>query len=416
MPAMDRRRELYEQLTGRPAPLGLPQGAVWPDYAGLSVTRIPDLVFSALGLDAPPGRLLRTISPPRADRVLLVILDGLGYNRLNEIADSEPEVRALASSGVCIPVTTVFPSTTVSALTTYSTGLTPGEHGMLGYRLYLREISATVNMIQLSVVGGRVEAPLPDSLPATSLLRCRTVYERLGERGVETHALLPRAIADSGLSRVLYRGATHIHPAIGLSDMLALARQILNSSRTPVVVTLYWPGLDAIAHPRGPRSDAYVAEAASIAAALRREIVGRVEPTLLLVSSDHGFATMHSSDYIPTSRVAELRDALLFFPVGEPRASYLFLRPERRDEVLAATPKVCADGITLIGSREALALGLFGAPDAHPETPSRIGDVIAVSTGAPGLLHPYPDAPLLQGMHGGLTADEMIVPLIVDSL
>jgi hypothetical protein len=414
---MDRPRELYEQLTQRPLPLGLPQGAVWPDYEGLSVARIPDLVFSALGLDAPPGRLLQTISPPRADRVLLVILDGLGYNRLNDIADSEPEVRALASSGICIPITTVFPSTTVSALTTYSTGLTPGEHGMLGYRLFLREISAIVNMIQLSVVGGRVEAPLPDSLPATSLLRCQTVYERLGEHGVETHALLPRGIADSGLSRVLYRGATHIHPTVGLSDMLALARQILNGSRAPAVVTLYWPGLDSVAHPRGPQADAYVAEAASIAAALRREIVGRVKPTLLLVSSDHGFATMRPSDYVPTSRVPELRDALLFFPVGEPRASYLVLRPERRDELLAAAPRVCEEGITLISSREALAHGLFGAADAaHPETSSRIGDLLAISTGARGLLHPYPDAPLLQGMHGGLTADEMIVPLMVDSL
>jgi hypothetical protein len=416
MPAMDRPSALYEQLTSRPLPPGFPRHAILPDYDGLSIARIPDLIFAALGLDAPSGRLREVVSPPRVDRVLLVIFDGLGYNRLGEIADAERDVHALATSGICIPVTTVFPSTTVAALTTYSTGLAPSEHGMLGYRLYLREISAIVNMIQFSVVGGRTETPLPDTFPASSLFTCPTVYEQLGAHDVETHALLPRGIADSGLSRVLYRGATHIQPAIGLSDMLALARQILNKARTPTVVTLYWPGLDSIAHPRGPQSDAYAAEAASVAAAVRREIVGRVEPTLLLVSSDHGFATMRPSDYVPTSRIPELRDAPLFFPVGEPRASYLFLRPERREDVLASAPTVCEGDIVLVGAREALSLGLFGSRVSHPEALSRLGDLLAVSTGARGLLHPYPDAPLLQGMHGGLTADEMIVPLIVDSL
>ncbi len=413
---MDRAAALYEELTSRRPLAGLPEHAVLPDSGGLSIAKIPDIVSASLGLEVSAGRLRDIVAPPRADRILLVILDGLGYARWLDLAGQHPDIRSLASGGLAIPITTVFPSTTVSALTTYSTGLSPAAHGMLGYRLFLREISATVNMIQLSVVGGRSEAPLPEAFHASSLLPAPTVYERLATDGVETHALLPRGIAASGLSQILYRGATQIHPGVNLSDMLVTARHILRAARSRVVVTLYWPGLDSVAHPRGAGSDAYVAEAASIAAAVRREIVGRVERTLLLVSSDHGFATMRPSDYVSAADIPGLRDALQFFPVGEPRASYLFLRPDSREEAMAQLQTLSDGGLAFVASREALAHGLFGSDAPHAETAARIGDLVAISTGARGLLHPYPDAPRLLGMHGGLTADEMIVPLIVSPL
>jgi hypothetical protein len=414
---MNRPDALLDPLTSRPKPLGFPDHVVLPDYDGLSIARVPDLAFSALGLNTCPSELLDRVSPPRVDRVLLVILDGLGYHRLAELAaeGASRDFDALAAPGMCIPLTTVFPSTTVAALTTYSTGLTPAAHGMLGYRLYLREVSAVVNMIQLSVVGGHGEAPLPEAFAIDTLLPCPTVYERLADCDVDTHVLLPRGIAGSGLSRLLYRGATHIHPAIGLSDMLALARQILNRARSRTVVTVYWPGLDSIAHPRGPQSEAYVAEAASVAAALRRELVGRVGRTLLLLSSDHGFASMTASDYVPTTRFPKLDDRRLLFPVGEPRASYLFLRADAGSATASPSPTVEGD-LLFVDADEALSLGLFGSGQIHPETRHRLGDLLVVSTGRQGLLHPYPDAPFLQGMHGGLTADEMIVPLVVSPL
>ena len=415
---MNRPDALLDQLTSRPKPLGFPDHVVLPDYDGLSIARVPDLVLSALGLNARPGELVDRVSPPRVDRVLLVILDGLGYHRLAELAaeGARSDFDALAAPGMCIPLTTVFPSTTVAALTTYSTGLAPAAHGMLGYRLYLREVSAVVNMIQLSVVGGRSEVPLPEAFAVDTLLPCPTVYERLADCGVDTHVLLPRGIAGSGLSRLLYRGASHIHPTIGLSDMLALARQILNQARSRTVVTVYWPGLDSIAHPRGSQSEAYVAEAASVAAALRRELVGRVGRTLLLLSSDHGFASMTASDYVPTTHFPKLHDRRLLFPVGEPRASYLFLRPDGGPAAKASPSPALEGDLLFVDADEALSLGLFGSGQIHPETRHRLGDLLVASTGRRGLLHPYPDAPFLQGMHGGLTADEMIVPLLVSPL
>jgi len=134
------------------------------------------------------------------------------------------------------------------------------------------------------------------------------------------------------------------------------------------------------------------------------------------VSSDHGFASMRASDYVSTNSVPRLRDSLLLFPVGEPRASYLFLRPEASAALRQGTPEVLENDLLLVDPRQALSLGLFGNAPAHPEAEARLGDLLAISTGTRGFVHPYQDAPLLLGMHGGLTADEMIVPLLVAAL
>ena len=133
-----------------------PRSIRFPDYEGLSIVAIPDLVRAAFGIPTPQGALVEAVAPQAFQRVLLVIVDGLGFHRARRFldADRDSALARVAQRGALVPITTVFPSTTVAALSTYSTGLAPAQHGLIGYRLYLREISAVANMIQLSVVGG----------------------------------------------------------------------------------------------------------------------------------------------------------------------------------------------------------------------------------------------------------------------
>jgi hypothetical protein len=399
-------------------PQGLPDTAVLPDYDGLSITKIPDLVRAVLGLPVDVGGLVEAVDPPRFDRVLLLILDGFGFRRMEQLWDDYPdlELRRLASSGSLHRLTSVFPSTTVAALTTYSTGLSPLQHGMIGYRLYLRELSAITNMIQFSIGDGNGDSAFRAGLDLDSLLPAPTVYERLRDEGVTTHTLLPQYITTSGLSRLLYRGSTGLHPAGNLSDMFTLARQILDRSKSKTLLTLYWPGLDSLGHARGPGSDAYVAEVRAIDDALRRELVGRVEDTLLLVSSDHGFVAMETADYLSLGSIPDLQENALLRPVGEPRASYVYLRDGAKARLAWHTPAILTGDLLLLDPDDVIRTGILGVGQPHPETRNRLGDYLLVSTGRAGLYHPYPDAPYLRGMHGGLTEEEMYVPLVVSPL
>jgi len=418
---VNRRDEIEQLLSSRPVPEGFPGSVVLPDYAGYSIASVPSLICRALGVtDVEPPRL-ESIPVPAADRVVLLVIDGLGYRSLLRLSAEEelPSLRALAAGGLFLPLTSVFPSTTVAALTTLTTGLPPLAHGMIGYRLYLREVGAITNMIRFSLVGSNHNGSALDAgLDPDRLLPGRTFYERLSGREIETDVLLPRAIAGSGLSKILYRGCSHVHPMASIGDMCVGAREMLREADERRLLTLYWPGLDTVAHVRGPQSDAYLAEARAIDAAVGRELIGHLDRTLLIITSDHGFVPMSPSDYVQLTDLDGLDESALLPPVGEPRASYLYLRygAEAAGRTKHDGPTLLPGNILRLTTDQVLSSGLLGAGLPHPEVRRRLGDLALISTGNAGVAHPYLDAPTLRGMHGGLSADEMLVPLIAASL
>ena len=98
-----------------------------PDYDGACITNV---VPALLHLDGQAPAWLPA-SALDADRVVLLVIDGLGWTQLQQRRHLAPTLAALVGG----PITTVAPSTTATALTSISTGLPPGEHGVMGYRM-----------------------------------------------------------------------------------------------------------------------------------------------------------------------------------------------------------------------------------------------------------------------------------------
>ena len=72
--------------------------------------------------------------PVRAARsVVLLVLDGLGWDQLQDHREQLPTVASMVGG----PIHTVAPTTTATALSSITTGLTPAEHGLIGYRIVL---------------------------------------------------------------------------------------------------------------------------------------------------------------------------------------------------------------------------------------------------------------------------------------
>ena len=411
---------IEQQLLRRENPLGRGQGLVSPDYTGYCIANIPSLIGSVLGMNDDSSALSK-LGNPFADyeRVVFLILDGFGYRKAQSLFQEFPNsaLRKLGESGCQFPLTSVYPSTTVTALTSLSTGLTPLEHGMIGYRLYLRETASITNMIRFTTLGN----PRPDSafaigLDPEALIPQNTFHEQLNARGISSHAVLPGYISNSGLSTALYRGCMNMHSAVSLPDMLVRTREILQRSKGKTFISLYWPGLDSVAHVLGPNSASYQAEFCAVDDAIGRGLVGQVEDTLLIVTSDHGFVPMAPEDYLMLDSEFDAARALLMPPVGEPRASYLFVREGQKGAIRKAFAEPRDDGLICVESREFMESGLLGVNTPHPEIANRIGDLALLSTGSGGVFQEYPDAVKLRGMHGGLTEDEMLVPLIMAPL
>ncbi len=398
---------------------GVPSGrTVVPDYSGYSICGVPGLVRSLLGLGegTPLSCAAAERIPDSYSKVILFILDGLGFRRLLELLDDYPDLylASLIERGAFLPITSVFPSTTVAALTTYATGTTPQEHGIVGYRLYLRETAAITNMIRLSLLGTtRGDSAVDWGINLETFLAGPFVSESLRTLGAETHTILPKRISTSGLSSLLYGSSSRLHGATTLSDMLVAARRLARGTVGRAFVQLYWPETDTLAHLHGPRSEEFTAELRAVDAALQRELDAAVPGAVLVISSDHGLVSMENQDYVEIAQDQELMHDLVLPPVGEPRASYLFVRAGREEAVAERIREKFGRDLLCLDSRSAIQSGLFGRGKQNRALADRIGDLVVVSTGKNALYYPYKDAAMLRGMHGGLTDEEMLVPLIV---
>jgi len=100
---------------------------------------------------------------------------------------------------------------------------------------------------------------------------------------------------------------------------------------------------------------------------------------------------------------------------GDLRGVHVHTRPGAAADVLAAWRSTLGDSFWVLPRAEAVAAGLFGPLVADDVLP-RLGDVVCAAVGDRNVVdsrvHP-PDVLRLIGMHGGLTADELDVPLLV---
>jgi hypothetical protein len=288
---------------------------------------------------------------------------------------------------------------------------------MLGYRLYLRETASITNMINLSPLGnGSRDSALQAGIDEKTLLLLPTVFEQLKALDIKTHVVIKKAISGSGLSRILYNSSAITHTAVNFSDMLVSTREILRSENKKTFTSLYWADTDSIAHVRGPWTDAFKAEILSIDSTVEHELSGRVGDTVLLITADHGFVPMDESDYIDITQFPEIYGNLVIPPVGDTRAAYLFVREGKKHDVLSAISQVFSEDIICWDSEIALDEGLFGIGEVLDVSRDRIGDLVIASLGHKSLYYPYKDSKKLRGMHGGLTPEEMLVPLIISNL
>ncbi|NCX60000.1 MAG: PglZ domain-containing protein, partial [Actinobacteria bacterium] len=70
-----------------------------------------------------------------ARQVVLLVIDGLGWHQLRDRVAARPTLAPTLAAMQGGSITTVSPTTTVTALTSIATGATPGEHGLVGYRI-----------------------------------------------------------------------------------------------------------------------------------------------------------------------------------------------------------------------------------------------------------------------------------------
>ena len=403
-------------------------GSIYPFYEGGSLVNLPGSICHWLGapeFGAQP--LLPEIlnqHAPGARHVILLVIDGMGLNTL-EVAvrqaqhDSNLAVwEDLTASGCLAPMTSIAPSTTAAALTTFWTGAAPAQHGVVAYEVWLKEYGVIANMILHSPACfyGDVGSLRKGGFDPETFLPVKTLGRHLGAHGVRVFAHQHQAIARSGLSTMLLQGA-EIVPFRSLSDLWVSMNGVLDAHAVERTYSyIYWGDLDEHSHRYGPEDERVGLELAAFSRQLEYFLRARRKrdrgDTLLLITADHGHIFTPKKPEYEVRNHPELLDCMVMFPSGEARMPLVYLRPGREEKFLRYLETTWPGEFLAMPSEQAVQAGLFGTGEVYPPFRDRIGDWVVFPQGdAYWWFSPSRDNPLL-GRHGGLNRTEMLVPLV----
>lgn len=360
---------------------------VRPAYSGANVRGIVPALL-APGRDRRPRPVWMPEAAWGADAVVLLVLDGLGWEQLRQRADIAPTLSALVGG----PITTVAPSTTATALTSITTGLTPGEHGLVGYRIEIG--GEVVNLLRWASSHGDVRRSVEPS--AT-----QPFPPFLGDS--------PPVVSRADLEGTAFTEA-HLRGARSRGWRLASALPVTVAGLVAAGETFvyaYYDGIDKVAHERG-FGEYYDAELVA-ADRLVSDLIDRLPVgTALLVTADHGQVEVGNRIVDPDPSVLRLCRQ----QSGEGRFRWLHARPGAAADLLAAAREHHGDVAWVHSRDELIEAGWFG-PVVSPPVAARYGDVALVPFEPISFHDPADSGPYtLVCRHGSLTSAEMLVPLL----
>ena len=401
-----------------------PKTLTKPRYDGQSIANIPETVAKILGVRANrPLTDQRLSKYSGVENIVLLLLDGFGSAPLKFAREKfgVPSYDRLFSSADHIPITSVFPSTTSSAMSSLHTGLTPQEHGVVGYSMFISRLGTISQMLRFSpITGGRSLFDL--GLDPATFIGAETIHERLNETGVRSVVYVPNHIIDSGLSRITYRGAD-VEPGFSFGDTVIRARKNLESRKANSFHFLYYASPDTVSHARGPYTEEFSAELESLFALVESQLISKLDrgiakKTLLLVSGDHGAVRVDFNSILDVARHEELLSMFRMPPTGDSRASILSVKPGTEEKVKRFFDTNYPGQFLVMESSKMVAEGYFGLGKVNEETPGRIGDLVAVPLYDNAIDNSQLDyrGDRVPGRHGGLSEEEIEVTLIARML
>jgi hypothetical protein len=420
--------------TNRLPGLDLGDGFIYPDYSGGSILNLPASLCQLLGIPELNGRPLHTeMLTPLLDggpvhRIVLVLMDALSLHRLQRwtqgpgLGETAPIWQQIARGGLLAPLTSIVPSTTSAAITSLWTGRSAAEHGVAGYELWLKEYGVVANMITQSPMTFRdgTGSLAQAGFDPEKYLPFTTLGTHFAAHGIKTYALQHHSIVHSGLSKMFFRDVK-VQAFNTPSDLWVNARHLLETHADErMYAWVYWGELDHLSHFYGPDDERTVAEFASFSTAFERLFLSRLSPelrrgTLVILTADHGQINTLKHSNNDLNHHPEFTDYLHLRPTGENRMAYLYLRPGKYEEMTNYLNRTWPAQFTLVDPATAVASGLFGPGQPHPRLLDRLGDVIAAARGSAYWWWGDKEN-RLHGRHGGLSPDEMLVPLLAARL
>ncbi|MFQ6329929.1 alkaline phosphatase family protein [Nocardia sp. CWNU-33] len=375
---------------------------VAPRYGTGSLADLFPSLLAGLGV---PGEVDRLSLGCTANRICVLLVDGLGAEALAANADVAPFLSSLVPAELAAG----FPSTTATSLSSLGVGVPPGEHGIVGYLINVPGYDRLVNSLRWRLHGEGPKVDLLRELIPEKFQPNATVFERAAADGIAVTQVAPHYQAGSGLTRAVLRGC-EFRPNVSTGDLVAGVAEALRAGERALVYA-YHGDLDTTGHVRGPSSDAWLLELAHVDR-LAATIAEHLPPNAaLVVTADHGMVELDAR--IDFDNTPPLQDGVARLG-GEPRARHVYTTGGAAADVAATWQEFLGADFHVLSRADIIARGWFG-PTVSPHVADRIGDLVVVAAGSRGIIRTgaEPLQAMLIGHHGSLTPAEMNVPLRV---
>jgi predicted AlkP superfamily pyrophosphatase or phosphodiesterase len=326
-----------------------------------------------------------------ADQVVLLVLDGLGWNQFQ----ARREMLRGLTQMQATRITTVAPTTTATALTSICTGLTPGEHGVIGYRMSVGDGDDVLNVLRWSTSKGDARESIPPE----------SIQHDVAFEGQRPPVVVRAEFRDSGFTRAHLGGCRHVPYRMPSTLVAEIMHQL--QAGEPFVYA-YYDGIDKVAHEYG-LDFFYDAELVFVDRMVEYLIQELPPGAALVITADHGQVDVGDRVLPPDPAVL----AHVSHQTGEARFRWLHALPGSEAALYRAAQEHHADVAWVVTRDQVLDECWFG-PKVLPASLARLGDVALVTFEPVAFEDPADTGPFhLQGRHGSLTADEVYVPLLV---
>ncbi len=369
-------------------------GIVFPNYTNSILNLVASVLHSFGAPCRHPGlsSLDALLAKPYKNKILMV-LDGLGSELLDRMLPEDGFLRSHKTADL----SSVYPCTTTAATTTLLSGLSPLEHGWLGWSAWFREFGRIVDLfLDRDSFSGAAITPSPAQL----MLPFSDLVSQIG-----------KIAADS----IHFQKVMPPFDPNGVNNMLQMAARIKDfcSQDGNQLILAYWHEPDTLMHNEGPYSEVVRQELISFDQILAK-LFSELDDTLLIITADHGQIEVAREIYL--DEIPELHNCLILPPSLESRAVSLFVKPAKLEYFASAFNDRFGDCYLLLPRQDVFERGLFGNGIPHKKVDDFLGDFLACATGQSIIrYHSLFNRPrfAFKGHHAGLCAEEMIVPLII---
>lgn len=383
------------------------EALVLPDYRGGSIVNLMSSIAGAFSQKAE-YETLRLLPPEKikdSKNIVLMIIDGLGYEYLKRKGKS-----TILNKHCLGSITSVFPPTTASAITTFLTGAAPQQHAFTGWYMHLKEVGAVSTILPFcprfggppfSAQGISIDAAL-DQKPFSGMIKA------------QNFSISHKDIAFSDFSKAM-TGNSKVLPYGSLNRFFANIRKAIKSSNRRKYIYAYWPELDSLNHRYGvghKKSEKHFREIDKKIRGLIKSIEGT--NTALIITADHGLINTSPERTIKLEDHPKMKECLSLPLCGEARAAYCYVHPEKAQQFESYVRKNMKQCCRLFKSRELIDKNYFGLFKPNPRLFDRVGDYTLIFKEnyiIRDFIGKENKKEAVVGHHGGVSKEEMLVPL-----